>query len=195
MTTLIKPGMDKIVRVLCTHRLEPLHLRELARRTHLFGQSITRYLDQLEHDKYVTVTKEGNQKKYQLRKTKKSFSLLSIFDIERFEKLPEIKKQAIDTYLHSLPQQPIHAILFGSTAKGTDKHSSDIDILIITNEKINTKGAEKEVSALQAQRISTFQMTYTDFKKEVKLREDKVIQSAIGTGYPLINHIRYYEDI
>ncbi len=41
--------------------------------------------------------------------------------------------------------------------------------------------------------VSTFQMTYKAFITELKLKEDKVVQSAIKTGYPVIDHIRYYE--
>ena len=57
-------------------------------------------------------------------------------------------------------------MLFGSTAKETYKEDSDIDILLVGNKKIQTKEAEKEVDALTAIRISTFQMTYKEFITE-----------------------------
>ena len=38
-------------------------------------------------------------------------------------------------------------------------------------------------------------MNYEDFTNELKLKNDMVIQSALETGYPLINHIKYYEEI
>ena len=85
------------------------------------------------------------------------------------------------------------AVLFGSTAKGTYKEDSDIDILIITNKKISPEKAEKETDALTAMKISTFQIKYKNFLTELKMKEDKVVQSAINSGYPLINHIQYYE--
>jgi hypothetical protein len=65
---------------------------------------------------------------------------------------------------------------------------------LITDEKIDAKNAEKEVDALHAISISTFQMMYKEFTKEIKLKEDKVVQSALNTGYPLINHICFYEE-
>ena len=70
------------------------------------------------------------------------------FDLERFEKLPDLRKKAIQTYIKNLPQLPIFAVLFGSTAKGTYKKESDIDILLVTNKGISTEKAEKEVDAL-----------------------------------------------
>ena len=41
--------------------------------------------------------------------------------------------------------------------------------------------------------MNSFQMTFKDFQNEIKLKEDKVVQSALQTGYPLINHISFYE--
>ena len=32
-----------------------------------------------------------------------------------------------------------------------------------------------------------------DFIKELKLKEGPVVQSALFSGYPIINHIAYYE--
>ena len=123
----------------------------------------------------------------------RTYFIFEAFDLERLEKLPSIRRNAIKTYLDNLPEKPVFAVLFGSTAKGTFKKDSDIDILIITNKKISAEKAEKETDALTAMKISTFQMTYKDFLTELKMKEDKVVQSAIKSGYPMINHIQYYE--
>lgn len=193
MTTILKPGVEKVMRVFYSELWKDIHLRELGRRTNLEGQSITRHLDILEKTKYLTSRKDGNQKKYSLRHNKKVFALISLFDIDKFERLPEIRKQAIETYLNTLPQQPIFAVLFGSTAKENYTSESDIDVLLVTNRKIDASSAGLEAEALQTQNISTFQVTYKVFTRELKLKEDPVVQSAFHSGYPLINHIRYYE--
>ncbi len=118
---------------------------------------------------------------------------MASFDVEKYEKLPHIRKTALKYYFEELPSQPIFAILFGSTAKENFRNDSDIDILIITNKRIDTKKAEYMADTQSAMKISTFQMTYKDFLTELKMKNDKVVQSAIKTGYPLINHIKYYE--
>ena len=168
------------------------HLRAIARKTGLEGQSITRHLDLLEKEHYLMSRKEGNLRKYAIRPSSKTFALFTLFDIERFGRLPSPRRLAIETYLAGLPRQPVYAILFGSTAKGTHDERSDIDMLLIANENIETAGAENEADALHAQSISTFQMAYDAFLRELRLREDAVVQSALKTGYPLINHISYY---
>ncbi|MDO8660323.1 MAG: nucleotidyltransferase domain-containing protein [Candidatus Woesearchaeota archaeon] len=195
MTTLLKSGFEKILRAFYRHRNASIHLRELARQTNLHGQSIVRYLRLLEKERYLRSVKEGNQRKYLLVSDRHVFGVLAIFDIEREQKLPVLRQQAIQAYLENLPTPPTFAILFGSTAKETYTNQSDIDILLITTSKIDSKKAEFEAGALYAQKVSTFQMTYKMFKKELKLKEEPVIQSAINTGYPLINHVLFYEEL
>lgn len=193
MITILKSGYWKIMQLFYNDKTVKLHLREIARQTKLHEPSVSRFLSSLEKDQILKSEKDGNLKKYSIKKGLRAYFIFEAFDLERFEKLPSIRRNAIKTYLDNLPEKPVFAVLFGSTAKGTYKEDSDIDILIITNKKISAEKAEKETDALTAMKISTFQMTYKDFLTELKMKEDKVVQSAINSGYPLINHIQYYE--
>ena len=193
MLTLLKPGYKKIISLFYKDKKLKIHLREIARQTKMHEPSVTRCLNVLEEENILKVEIDGNMKKYSLHKNKTAYVLLTIFDLEKQEKLSKRRKEAIHIYLEKLPEKPVFTVLFGSTAKETYKEDSDIDILLIGNKKIQTKEAEKEVDALTAVRISTFQMTYKEFITELKLKQDNVIQSAIHTGYPLLNHIAYYE--
>ncbi len=192
MTTILKSPINKIINIFYRNKNQPVHLREIARLTRLYGQSVTRYLNQLEKENVLISKKDGNLKKYSLRKNDKVYSLLTLCDIERFGRLPNIRKDAVKHYLNKLSEKPVFAILFGSTAKETFKPDSDIDILLISNRKIKTDAAEREADALCAIKISTFQMQYSAFIRELKMKEDPVVQSAIFSGYPLINHVLYY---
>ena len=193
MLTMLRQGYEKIMQLFYKDKTIKLHLREIARQAELFEPSAYRFLNSLENDKILKSEKDGNLKKYSIKKGVKSYLIFEVFDLEKFERLPNIRKNAIKIYLNSLPEKPVYAILFGSTAKETHKDDSDIDILLVTNNKINPKEAEKEVNALTAMKISTFQITIRDFLKDLKMKDDKVVQSAITSGYPLINHIQYYE--
>lgn len=192
MLTLIKPGYEKILRLFYKDKSLKIHLREIARQTKMHEPSVTKCLNELEED-ILKAEIDGNMKKYSLQKNKCVYALLTIFDVEKQEKLSKRRKEAIRIYLEKLHEKPFFGILFGSTAKETYNESSDIDILIVGNKKIQTKEAEKEANALTAIKVSTFQMTYREFLQELKQKEDNVIQSAIHTGYPLFNNIAYYE--
>jgi DNA-binding transcriptional ArsR family regulator len=195
MTTVFRPGIRRILQVFYGRKDEKIHLRELSRETGMYGQSISRYLKIMEKEKILKSEKDGNMKKYGLTHSQRTYSLLSCLDVEKLEKLPLLRRNAIKTFLQALPQPPVFAIVFGSTAKGNYREDSDIDILIITNKRIDAKDAEKEVSAQCSIRISTFQMEYGDFIRELRLKADKVIQSSISTGFPVMNQISYYEAI
>ncbi|MBI3032518.1 nucleotidyltransferase domain-containing protein [Candidatus Woesearchaeota archaeon] len=194
MLNIINKGYLDILRLFYASK-DSIHLREIAKKAKLNENSAYRFLTKLEKDKILKSEKEGNMKFFSLKNNKKTDSILTFFDIERYEKLPSIRRTAIETYLNHLPKQPIFAIIFGSTAKNTFRDDSDIDILIVTNERIKTNQAEDNAGAQSALKVSTFQITYKDFKREIKLKNDMVIQSAIASGFPLINHIKYYEDL
>jgi predicted nucleotidyltransferase len=192
MATLLKPSIKSILSLFHKNNNVPIHLREISRRIGLEGQGITRYLNMLEKDKVLISKKDGNLKKYSLRNNNSVYSLLSLFDIEKYNKLPVIRRQAIELFIDSLKEQPIVVFLFGSTAKESFNDDSDIDILLIVNSRINVENALREVDAQTAQKISIFQITWNHFKKELKLKDDKVVQSALETGYPLTNHVLFY---
>jgi predicted nucleotidyltransferase len=195
MITLFKQGYKPILEIFYKNKELKFHLRELARLTNYHGPSITRFLNFLELDNILSSKKEGNLKKYYINKNKYSFFIFEYFDILNFKKLPLIRQNAINIYIRNLSEKPIFIILFGSCAKENYKDSSDIDLLLITNNKINLENAKKEAEALTGITINSFQIKYKPFIKELKLKEDKVIQSALISGYPIYNNISFYEEI
>jgi predicted nucleotidyltransferase len=195
MTTIIRHGIKNILNIFYKNRTQKIHLRGLARETKLYGQSITRYLTQLEKEGILKSETEGNLKKYFLQKNDKVYSLLNFLDIEKFEMLPSIKKQAILIFLERLNKKPVITFLFGSTAKKTYKAESDIDLLLIVNNKLNVKEALDYANSQTGETISVFQVSYNNFKNELKMKDDKVLESALETGYPITNHIQYYRCI
>ena len=193
MISLLKSGHLKILRLFYTDKTAKLHLREISRRSKLHEPSTTTVLRVLEKDGVLKSEKDGNQKKYSLKLNYITYVIFQLFDGERLQSLPNIRRTAIKTFFDTLKEKPIFAVIFGSTAKGTFKEQSDMDLLIVTNSKLNTKDAERSVEALTGIRMSIFQMTMDSFLKEINMKEDPVIQSAIFSGYPVLNNIYYYE--
>src|SRR3989338_5910072 len=50
-----------------------------------------------------------------------------------------------------------------------------------------------EKAALTGIKINVLQISLQEFKKELKIKEDHIIQTALKTGYPITNHIFFYE--
>jgi predicted nucleotidyltransferase len=193
MITIFKQGYEKILKNFYENKFLKFHLRELSRLTKLHEPSVSKFLNDLEKIQILKSEKDGNLKKYSITKNKKTYLIFQKFDIDNLEKLPKLRQNAINIFLKTLKEKPIFVILFGSTSKGNYKASSDIDLLLITNNKIETNNAEKEVQALTGLNISSFQINYFNFIQELKLKEDKVIQSALNSGYPIYNHLTFYE--
>ncbi|MBN1385851.1 nucleotidyltransferase domain-containing protein [Candidatus Woesearchaeota archaeon] len=186
-------GTSKIMYLFYRNTDKSFHLREIARRTGLNENSASRFLNQLEKEGFLTSRKDANLKKYSSKKNLKTFALFTLFDVERLSMLPSIRKNAIACFLDKLTEKPVIAFLFGSTAKGTYTEDSDIDLLLITNKKMDTGNAERYAESQTAIRINVFQMTFLDFKTELRMKQDYVVQSALNTGYPITNHVFFYE--
>ena len=192
MTTIFKKGHERILQLFYKDKSAMIHLRAIARKTGLNENSASRFLNQLEKSHILEARKDGNLKKYSLRKNDTVFAVLAYFDVQKLHALPAIRKNAIHYFLESLREKPIIALVFGSTAKNTYSTRSDIDILLIVNKKLETKEAESYADSQTALKISPIQISYREFEEELKLKNDYVVQSAVHTGFPVSNHITYY---
>jgi len=193
MITIAKTGHGKILKLFYEDKKARFHLREIARKTKLYANSAARFLNQLEKEGLLTSQKDGNLKKYKIKKNEKLSNIFNSFDIERLNKLPLARKRAIDYFIEKLQERPIIVLLFGSTAKENFRKKSDIDLFLIVNKKIDITKAKDYVDAQVGIKINCFQIIYDEFLKEIKLKEDKVIQSALNTGYPIFNQAVFYK--
>jgi predicted nucleotidyltransferase len=191
MTTLIKDAYWKILKVFYLNRNIPLHLREISRKIKLDQSALTRHLNVLTSKGILKFTKEGNLKKFYIAK-KHVKNIFPLYDEEKLESLPLLRRNAIKFYEKSLEQKPVFVIIFGSTAKGSFREDSDVDIIAVFNKKTDTNNARKYSESQAGIHISEFQLTYKEFLKELKMKEDNVIQAGIETGFPVYNDKEYY---
>lgn len=190
MKTIIKKQYWNILNVFYKNKNKPIHLREISRIINLKESPLSRHLNILLKEKILTSEIDGNLKKFKIKNKKQIFT---IFDNQKFEDLPFIRKSSINFYIKQLKNKPILIILFGSTAKETFKDDSDIDIITVFNKKTNNDDAINYSEAQTGIKINEFQLTYNEFIKEIKMKQDNVIQSGIETGYPIYNHLFFYE--
>jgi len=194
METIIKKGVYKILKVFYYSRNSAFHLRELARKTGLNENSISRFLNNLVEKGILVFEREGNLKKFSVNK-KYLPIIFSIYDEEKLEKLPILRKNAIKNYFRKILIKPIFAVVFGSTAKENYKKDSDIDILLVVNSKTNNRKSIESVKSQTGIKIQEFQIIEEDFLKELKNKKENVIQSAIESGFPVFNNKYYWEVI
>ena len=190
--TIIPKRYWSIFQLFYTNHNSPLHLRDISRKIDLRESATSRHLHVLEKKNILKSYKEANLKKYSLKKQAIP-EIFSLFDHEKLETLPLLRKNAIKEYLRALESKPTLMLVFGSTAKGNYKDDSDIDIIEVFPTKTNTKQAKTHAESLTGMILQPFQITEADFYKELKLKEDRVIQSGISTGFPVFNNKYFYE--
>jgi predicted nucleotidyltransferase len=149
------------------------------------------HLNNLVKDGIMKHASEGNLKKFYVSKNHLP-EIFPLFDQERLEKLPLLRKNAIKLYIKSLENTPVLLIVFGSTAKGTFKDDSDLDLFEVFSIKKDAK-AEKLVEAQTGVHVQAFRMGEKDFLNELITKKDKVLQSALNTGFPVFNQKYFYE--
>jgi len=191
METIFKPAIYRMLKLFYKEKNKQFHLREIARKIKINESSISRHLNSLLKNKILITEKEGNLKKFCL--DKKLIPLIfPIFDTEKLESLPNLRKNAILYYLNKRKDKPLIALVFGSTAKGNFKEDSDLDILLIGNIKQDNEAAGYAESQTGV-KIQEFIINENQFKQDLKIQKDSVLQSAISTGFPVFNAKYYYE--
>ena len=83
METMLKSGYWKIMALFYKEKASRIHLRDISRRTKLNENSTSRFLQKLEKENLLQSEKDGNLKKYSVKKNSKTYSLFSLFDEER----------------------------------------------------------------------------------------------------------------
>ncbi len=191
MQTIIKPGMWKILKIFYSNKNKPVHLRQIARLSGMNESTASLHLKNLVKDGVMKHISEGNLKKFYVSKSHLP-EIFPLFDQERLEKLPLLRKNAIKLYIKSLENTPVLLIVFGSTAKGTFKDDSDLDLFEVFSIKKDAK-AKKLVEAQTGVHLQAFRMSEKDFLNELATKKDKVLQSALNTGFPVFNQKYFYD--
>ena len=191
MQTIIRSGIWKILKIFYSNKNKLVHLREIARLSEMNESTVSLHLKNLVRDGILKYISEGNLKKFYVSKSSIS-EIFPIFDQERLKKLPLLRRNAIKLYIKSLKNTPVFLIVFGSTAKGSFNKDSDLDLFEIFSIKKDT-GAEKLVEAQTGIHIQVFKMSEKDFLTEIITKKDKVLQSALISGFPAFNQKYFYE--
>ena len=124
------------------------------------------------------------------------FAIFSYFDYKRLNELPITRKRAITEFLDKLKAKPLICVIFGSTAKGTYNKESDIDLLLIYNEKeVGDSKLKKDIEAVTSANIQDLIISYDSFKEQILKEEDSVIVHAIKTGFVMSGHYYFYKEV
>jgi predicted nucleotidyltransferase len=105
------------------------YVREIVRSAGVGVGTVQRELEKLSRVGLLTIKKIGNQKHYQANRESPIFEELKGI-VQKTFGLADVLRNVLDDYREKIKA----AFIYGSVAKGTDKSSSDIDIMIVSDE-------------------------------------------------------------
>jgi len=169
----ITPTVIKVLELFFDNPMEEFHERKVMRISQISKGSANKILRQLAKLDFFVRKERGRMVFYKLNMknaTVKQFKIL--FNVWKLKSLVD-----------EIKQKSKKIVLFGSCAEGIDVKESDIDILVITEEKIFVKESISNFNEKSERSISPIIVDSNEFTKLRK--EDKPLYEKIDRGIVL----------
>jgi predicted nucleotidyltransferase len=182
---------NKIFKVFFELQESKLYYNQIKEYSNLSHSSLQNTLEKLKISQTLVEEKTKSNTFYKI-KNKKLFALrFSEIAINKFNKLNYNIKIPLNHFLKNLPEEIYTIVFFGSASRGEENKNSDIDLLIVSNKKIDLSKNKKEAEITSKYPISLFQATTLQFKQN----KDDIIIQARKTGFPIYKEQNFYEVI
>lgn len=195
--SLFGKGKEKILECFYRNRKKELYFSEILRETKLTQNTTLKHLANLQKLQLILCNKKIGNTFYKINaRNPLIYALFSYFDYKQLNHLPTERKRSVAEFLKKLEVKPLIALIFGSTAKGTFEKKSDIDILLIYNQKeLEDRQIKKDIEATTGVNIQTMVIDFNYFKEQIAKSEDSVVVHAIKTGFPIAGNDAFYREV
>ncbi len=166
----LTPTTLKVLEFFFVNPVAEFHEREIIRNAHISKGSANKILRRLAELALLIRTKKGRMVFYRLDESNPVVKQLKILR----------NVWALRDFVAENEEWTKKIILFGSGAEGTDVSESDIDILILTDEKTSLMDSVSRFNRKSARKISPIVLDMEDFVK--MKREDKPLFERIDRG-------------
>jgi predicted nucleotidyltransferase len=164
----------KILRALRRHRGKEFTVRELADYINISHTGVHKALIDLYDMNAITLKSVGKSHTVTLNEESHTTDLLEyLFKFE--EETPKALQSLINNYLCSQPNISSAAI-FGSVARGEEEPRSDIDLLILSNDRENAEVAVSELQVEVSRKFGNPLTTYIITREELEGRKSPLMK-------------------
>jgi len=182
---------DKIYKAFYNQKEPSLYFSQLKELTGLSNSSLQNTLNKLIQNNIISINKTKSNTFYQI-KDKKIFALRSAeISANKFKKLNRGVRLPLTELLKKLPNNIYTIILFGSASRNQEKENSDIDLLLVSEKKIDLEKIKKEIEIVSNHPLNIFNCNIQQLKKS----DDHIIIQAKKTGFPIKGEQNYHEAI
>lgn len=173
----------KALRYLALHKDWQFNITELAKDVSLNKGILSRLVEELERENIIKVMRKGKIKLFSINK--ENLFIKEII-IPLFEKEAEFPYKILEGLVEKVKDKTKSIILYGSFAKGNANLKSDVDLLIITDEKLEKESERFKEEFLKKDLLLRIDlMSEKELKRLYKLKEPFIISV-------LKNHKRLY---
>jgi predicted nucleotidyltransferase len=167
------PTALKVLDYFFAHPVEEFHEREVIRATDISKGSANRILRKLAELSILERSEKGRMVFYRLRAS------------DAFVKQMKAAENvwALRPFVEGLKESARKVILFGSCGEGTDVMESDIDVLILTNDKNVAKDRVSAFNQRSRRQISPIILDMDDFS--LMRKDDRPLYDRIDRGIVL----------
>lgn len=123
--------MDKILEIFIKNPEKEYHIREISKNLKISPTTASKYLKNFEKQGLLKSIKRSNHIYYKSESDNEKFK-----NIKRSFNLKQIQNSGIIDHLEEKLNYPEVIILFGSFAKGENNRNSDVDLFIVSENKI-----------------------------------------------------------
>ena len=180
---------ERIYRAFFEAKKPRLYFNEIKEKTKLSDSSLWNTLKKLTTNKTFNKIKTKSNTFYEIKNEKLIAIKFAEIAIRQFENLNLGIKIPLKEFLKECPKDIQTIILFGSASKKQEKKGSDIDLLIVANQKKEINELTEKINAISNYNISIFEITYDEYIKN----KDHVVVQAKKTGFPIQNEQLFYE--
>jgi len=190
-------GKEKILECFYKNRGREIYFSEILRQTGLTQNTTLKHLRNLQENGLILSIKKIGNTFYKINPNNfQIYSIFSFFDYKKLNNLPSERKRAITEFLNKIKNKPLICLIFGSTAKGTFDKKSDIDLLLIYNNKeLQDKKLKKDIESITGVKIQTLIIDFGYFKEQILKQDDKVVAHAIKTGFVIMGFDNFYKEV
>jgi predicted nucleotidyltransferase len=181
----------KIIKTYYEQKISKLYFNQIKDHTKLSNSSLQNSLLALIKKNILQVEKTKGNTFYSIKDKKRIAIYFSEISLEKFENLNLGVKSPLRNFLKDI-QKEIHIIiLFGSASTKNEQKESDIDLLVVSDEKTDLEKHKKEAEVTSKYPISVFQCSTKQFLEG----KDPIIIQAKKTGFPIYGEQKFYEAI
>lgn len=184
-------ALARIYKAYFLSKKDKMYYNEIKELSKLSDSSLTRVLKELVKDKILSIEKTKSNTFYQINNNKNFALKFSEIATQKFNELNLGVKVPLKDFIKKVPRTIFTIVLFGSASTKEEQDGSDIDLLIVSDSKIDLKEIKEDVEALSKYPLSIFQCNINQFLKE----KDHVIIQAKKTGFPIYKEQNFYEVI